>query len=167
MDATRCIIVHLAATQSLQHTISDPSIPLWYYGIVIGVIAVILVQVYFFPNGLQHCIPSLPIAPCFAANSLWICFFGGSFISPSFLTGRHTSPILQSTYPHFMMYLSHYQYAILLVPTRFASLLASRADSGDVSNDLPTGKQTINLWSSISKGKTASLPGTRKSPSHG
>lgn len=45
MDATRCIIVHLAATQSLQHTICDDSIPLWYYGVVVGVIAVILVQV--------------------------------------------------------------------------------------------------------------------------
>lgn len=45
MDATRCIIVHLAATQSLQHTIGDRTIPLWYYGLVVGVVAVILVQV--------------------------------------------------------------------------------------------------------------------------
>lgn len=45
MDATRCIIVHLAATQSLQHTICDDTIPLWYYGVVVGVVAVILVQV--------------------------------------------------------------------------------------------------------------------------
>ena len=39
MDATRCIIVHLAATQSLQHTICDDSISLEYYGFVVGVIA--------------------------------------------------------------------------------------------------------------------------------
>ena len=45
MDATRCIIVHLAATQSLQHTICNDNISLWYYGIVVGVIAIILVQV--------------------------------------------------------------------------------------------------------------------------
>lgn len=51
MDATRCIIVHLAATQSLQHTICNDNISLWYYGVVVGVIAIILVQVLVLWHG--------------------------------------------------------------------------------------------------------------------
>lgn len=55
MDATRCIIVHLAATQSLQHTVGDGSISLEYYGFVVGVIAIILVQVPATAAGCVHC----------------------------------------------------------------------------------------------------------------
>ncbi len=44
LDATRCIILHLAATQSLQHA-SDKSDCL-VCGLIVGVIAIVLGQVH-------------------------------------------------------------------------------------------------------------------------
>lgn len=45
LDATRCVILHLAATQSLQHAWGDTSPPLWVCGLIVAAIAVIIVQV--------------------------------------------------------------------------------------------------------------------------
>jgi vesicular inhibitory amino acid transporter len=51
LDATRCVILHLAASQSLQHALGPVSPPLWQCGLVVLGLAGIIVQVRF----LQGC----------------------------------------------------------------------------------------------------------------
>lgn len=45
LDATRCIILHLAATQSLQHALGDAAPPMWQCGLAILVLAFLANQV--------------------------------------------------------------------------------------------------------------------------
>lgn len=47
LDATRCVILHLAASQSLQHALGPASPPLWQCGLVVLGLAGIIVQVRF------------------------------------------------------------------------------------------------------------------------
>ena len=52
LDATRCIILHLAATQSLQHATNRSDCLVC--GIIVGVVAIILGQVFPFFVSLQY-----------------------------------------------------------------------------------------------------------------
>jgi vesicular inhibitory amino acid transporter len=45
LDATRCVILHLAATQSLQHALGDAAPPMWQCGLVVMLLAGVSVQV--------------------------------------------------------------------------------------------------------------------------
>lgn len=45
LDATRCIILHLAATQSLRHALGDAAPPQWRCGLVVLLLAGLLSQV--------------------------------------------------------------------------------------------------------------------------
>jgi vesicular inhibitory amino acid transporter len=45
LDATRCVILHLAATQSLQHALGDAAPPMWQCGLAVLVMAGIFTQV--------------------------------------------------------------------------------------------------------------------------
>ncbi|KAF8063001.1 AVT1D [Scenedesmus sp. PABB004] len=45
LDATRCIILHLAATQSLQHALGDAAPPMWQCGLAVLVLAAAATQV--------------------------------------------------------------------------------------------------------------------------
>jgi hypothetical protein len=45
LDATRCVILHLAATQSLQHALGDAAPPMWQCGLAVLVAAGIFTQV--------------------------------------------------------------------------------------------------------------------------
>jgi vesicular inhibitory amino acid transporter len=45
LDATRCVILHLAATQSLQHALGDSAPAAWQCGLAVLVLAYLCVQV--------------------------------------------------------------------------------------------------------------------------
>lgn len=45
LDGTRCVILHLAATQSLEHALGDAAPPLWQCGLLVLVIASVASQV--------------------------------------------------------------------------------------------------------------------------
>lgn len=45
LDATRCVILHLAATQSLQHALGASAPPMWQCGLVVMVMAAVATQV--------------------------------------------------------------------------------------------------------------------------
>lgn len=45
LDATRCVILHLAATQSLQHALGDAAPAMWQCGLAVLVMAAIATQV--------------------------------------------------------------------------------------------------------------------------
>jgi vesicular inhibitory amino acid transporter len=45
LDATRCVILHLAATQSLQHALGASAPPMWQCGLAVMVMAGIATQV--------------------------------------------------------------------------------------------------------------------------
>lgn len=45
LDATRCVILHLAATQSLEHALGDAAPPLWQCGLIVLAIAAAASQV--------------------------------------------------------------------------------------------------------------------------
>ncbi|GLI62001.1 hypothetical protein VaNZ11_004573 [Volvox africanus] len=50
LDATRCIILHLAATQSLYHAIApllEEALPLWQCSVIVGVVVLLLGQVRY------------------------------------------------------------------------------------------------------------------------
>jgi hypothetical protein len=46
LDATRCVILHLAATQSLQHALGASAPPMWQCGLAVMVMAGIATQVW-------------------------------------------------------------------------------------------------------------------------
>jgi hypothetical protein len=45
LDATRCVILHLAATQSMQHALAESAPPMWQCGLAVLVLAAIATQV--------------------------------------------------------------------------------------------------------------------------
>jgi hypothetical protein len=45
LDATRCVILHLAATQSLEHALGDAAPPLWQCGLIVLGIAAVASQI--------------------------------------------------------------------------------------------------------------------------
>ncbi|GBF97031.1 amino acid transporter [Raphidocelis subcapitata] len=45
LDATRCVILHLAATQSLEHALGDAAPPLWQCGLIVLALAAAAAQV--------------------------------------------------------------------------------------------------------------------------
>jgi hypothetical protein len=45
LDGTRCVILHLAATQSLEHALGDAAPPLWQCGLIVLVIAAVASQI--------------------------------------------------------------------------------------------------------------------------
>lgn len=45
LDATRCVILHLAATQSLEHALGDSAPPMWQCGLAVLVVAALATQV--------------------------------------------------------------------------------------------------------------------------
>jgi len=45
LDATRCVILHLAATQSLQHALGDSAPPMWQCGLAVLIMAAAATQV--------------------------------------------------------------------------------------------------------------------------
>lgn len=45
LDATRCVILHLAATQSLQHALGDAAPPMWQCGLAVLALAGLATQV--------------------------------------------------------------------------------------------------------------------------
>ncbi|WIA40146.1 hypothetical protein OEZ86_013545 [Tetradesmus obliquus] len=45
LDATRCVILHLAATQSLQHALGDSAPPMWQCGLAVLVMAGLFTQI--------------------------------------------------------------------------------------------------------------------------
>lgn len=45
LDATRCVILHLAATQSMQHALAEAAPPMWQCGLAVLVLAAIATQV--------------------------------------------------------------------------------------------------------------------------
>jgi hypothetical protein len=73
LDATRCVILHLAATQSLQHALGDAAPPMWQCGLAVLVAAGIFTQVCGLHAGLlmQHflcdCVAGLAVG-CYAGD---------------------------------------------------------------------------------------------------
>ena len=45
LDGTRCVILHLAATQSLEHALGDSAPPLWQCGLIVLLIAAVASQI--------------------------------------------------------------------------------------------------------------------------
>jgi hypothetical protein len=45
LDGTRCVILHLAATQSLEHALGDHAPPLWQCGLIVLVLAAVAAQI--------------------------------------------------------------------------------------------------------------------------
>jgi hypothetical protein len=67
LDATRCVILHLAATQSLQHALGDAAPPMWQCGLAVLVAAGLFTQVcvgYYSTRLLRECCLSWPCDAC-------------------------------------------------------------------------------------------------------
>jgi hypothetical protein len=73
LDATRCVILHLAATQSLQHALGDSSPPMWQCGLAVMVMAAIATQVRLTGNGRGT---GTGVVGCPLNLSIWHCFLG-------------------------------------------------------------------------------------------
>ena len=70
LDATRCVILQLAAMQSLQHAVNNEAVPLYVYGAIVAVAAVLLAQVGAQPPRRTACLLSL--RTCLTAiNIIW------------------------------------------------------------------------------------------------